>query len=200
MKIYISCSNTKSDKTVSTGFKPTMYESLDDLANAMMKNAHSPSIYSSMTRWDKYKKDWVVQRRRRLHNISLIGNILAYDFDDGSLSFKQAKKLAKKIFNDTGYPILIIRSKSDPKYKHDRFKMLVVTNFLYPIYKKDKVVPKDFERVPFNDYLDVYVGFAKKHGFYEKMDKSTMDATRLIAQVTTDKKEDKRREYVIISK
>ncbi len=196
LKIYISCSNTKSDKTVSTGFKPTLYESLDDLAKAMMKNAHSPSIYSSMTRWDKYKKDWVVQRRRRLHNISLIGNVLGYDFDDGSLSFKEAQKLAKTF----KLPTLLIRSKSDPEYKHDRFKMLVVTNFLYPIYKKDKAVPKDFERVPFNDYLDVYVGFAKKHGFYEKMDKSTMDATRLIAQVTTDKKEDKRREYVIISK
>ncbi len=198
VNIHISCSRVKSDKTksVSTGFKYTVYKNLDQLAEAMMQYAHSPSIYSSMIRFDPYSNCMKHQNRRRLHNISFVGNVLAYDFDDGSLSFKQAKKLAKNF----EFPTMIIRSKSDPKYEYDRFKMLVITNYMFPIYNKDKSVPEGFENVRFENYLAIYEGFAKRHDFYKYMDSSTKDASRLIAQVTTEDESDKRREYVIISK
>ncbi len=196
--IHISCSKVKSQKTksVSTGFQYTVYKNLDDLAKAMMKYAHSPSVYSTMIRYDPYSKSMKRQNRRRLHNISFVGNVLAYDFDDGSLTFKKAKKLAKK-FN---LPTLIIRSKSDPKYDYDRFKMMIVTNLLYPIYQKDREMPEGYEGVMFGNYSTIYENFAKKYDFYQYMDKSTKDASRLIAQVTTADEEDTRREYVIISK
>ncbi len=178
-------------KTVSTGFKFTAYDALEELARAMHVYSHSPSVYSAMIRWDKYNDRWVQQYRRRKHNVSFVGNVLAYDFDDGTLSMDEAAVLAEGF----GFDTLLIRSRSDPKYDYDRFKMLVVTPFIYPAYSND-AVPDGYEAVLLDRYLDVYYGFAKKFGFFDNMDISTKDVSRLIARVV--EKEGEVREYKII--
>jgi hypothetical protein len=178
-------------KSVSTGFNYTVYNSLEQLAKAMHLYSHSPSVYSTMLRYDPYSKQIVKQNRRRIHNISFVGNVLAYDFDNGSMCFKDACLLAEGF----GLPTLIIRSKNDHKYDYDRFKMIVVTEWMMPYYRKDEVLD-GFEAVSFERYQDIYYGFAKKFGFFDFMDRSTKDPSRLIARVTNSDEE--KREYVII--
>ena len=192
-KILMSVSAIQSDKTVSTGFHPIAYESLKELAENMHIYAHSPSIFSPILRYDKYTNQMKWDYRRRLHNISFTGNMLVYDFDDGSLTFEQAIEIAKEIFQQDQLPSLIIRSKSDPKYSHDRFKMLIQTNIIYPAYNKD-FAPNGYEVG--NNYLEIYMMIAEDYGLINHMDKSTKDLSRLIARVTNSDEE--RREYVII--
>ncbi len=188
-KIIMSVSAVQGQKTTSTGFHPIGYDNFQQVAEAMHIFAHSPSIYSPILKWDEYQNTMKWDYRRRLHNISFIGNILAYDFDDGSLTLEQAGEIAKSI----GMDALVIKSKSDPKYPHDRFKMLFKTDLMYPAYDKDPVAPS-FQKQLFTKYKTIYTGFAKKHGLWEFMDKNTNDASRLIARVTNT--DDERREYV----
>ncbi len=192
--IHLSCSKVKPSgdaKSVSTGFNYVVYGGLAELAEAMHLYSHSSSVFSSMIRYDPYGQKMVKQNRRRLHNISFVGNTLVYDFDSGEMSFKDACVLAEGF----GCPVLLIRSKSDPKYSYDRFKMVVVTEWMMPLYRKDEVM-HGFEKVAFESYRDVYYGFANKFGFFYAIDKSTKDPSRLVARVTNENSE--RREYVVI--
>ncbi len=191
--ILMSVSAVQSGKTVSTGFHPIEYQTLEELAENMHIYSHSPSIYSPLLRWDKYSNTMKWDYRRRMHTVSFTGNMLVYDFDDGKLSFSQAVEVAKNILNEYSMPSLVIRSKSDPKYTYDRFKMAVQTNIIYPSYAKDDV-PEGY--VKGDDYKATYQFFAKKFGLYDFMDKSTKDISRLIARVTNTDSE--RREYVVI--
>jgi hypothetical protein len=90
---------------------------------------------------------------------------------------------------------LVIRSKSDPKYDYDRFKMLIRTDLFFPVYQKDEA-PEGFQKVNFNHYKEIYIGLAQKFGFWEYADHSTVDPSRLIAQVNNADFE--RREYVAV--
>lgn len=189
--ILMSASPLRSDKTVSTGFTPAVYDNFDELGEAMHCHAHSSSIYSPIFRWDNYNNKMKWDFRRRLHNISFIGNILAYDFDSGMFTFQEAVDLLRSK-NLNG---LVIRSKSDPKYNYDRFKMLIKTDLFYPSYSKDEA-PIDFQKVAINEYKDIYVGLAEKFYFWEYADHSTIDPSRLIAQVNNADHE--RREYVAV--
>ena len=189
--IIMSASPLRSDKTVSTGFTPVAYDNFKQLAEAMHHHAHSSSIYSPINRWDKYKNKMKWDFRRRLHNISFIGNIFVYDFDDGSLSFQEAVLLLK----ENKLSGLVIRSKSDPKYDHDRFKMLIKTDLFFPVYKSDEA-PTGYAKADFNQYKTIYEGLATKYGFWEFADHSTVDPSRLIAQVNNTDHE--RREYVAV--
>ena len=189
--ILISASVLRSDKTVSTGFMPVVYSDFEQLAKAMHYHAHSPSIYSPINRWDTYQNRMKWDWRRRKHNISFVGNIMAYDFDDGRLSFDEAVEMLK-LNNLHG---LIIRSKRDPKYVYDRFKMLIRTDLFFPVYQKDES-PNGFQKVHFNHYKEVYIGLATKYGFWEYADHSTTDPSRLIAQVNNIDNE--RRAYVTV--
>ena len=189
--ILMSASPLRSDKTVSTGFMPVVYDDFKQVAEAMHQHAHSSSIYSPIIRWDKYKNEMKWDHRRRLHNISFIGNVFVYDFDNGALSFDKAVE----ILNHHDLEGLVIYSKSDPKYDYDRFKMLILTDFFFPVYPKDEA-PEGFQKVNFNQYKDVYVGLAKKYGFWEYADHSTTDPSRLVAQVNNHNYE--RREYVAV--
>lgn len=190
-KIMMSASVIRSDKTVSTGFMPVVYESFEQLGEAMHVYAHSSSIYSPINKWDIYKKKLKWDFRRRLHNISFIGNIFVYDFDNGELSFIEAEKLLR----GNHLSGLVIRSKSDPKYEYDRFKMLIQTDLFFPVYKSDEA-PEGFQKVPFAKYKDIYAGLAIKYGFWQFADHSTIDPSRLIAQVNNTDFE--RREYVAV--
>ncbi len=192
-KIIMSVSAVQGEKTTSTGFHPIGYDNFKDVAEAMHLFAHSPSVYSPIFRWDKYSDVVKWDYRRRLHNISFIGNVLAYDFDDGTLTFKRAIEIAKQ----TGYESLVIRSKSDPKYKHDRFKILFKTDVMYPSYSKDEAI-EGFIKAPMTQYQEVYKKFAIRYGLWEHMDASTMDASRLIARVTNADNE--RREYELVGR
>lgn len=192
-KILMSVSAVQSDKTVSTGFHPVAYDTLEELAEQMHLFAHSPSIYSPTYRHDKYSKQMIWDYRRRILPVSFTGNMLVYDFDDGSLSFGDAVNIAHRMLQQDGMPSLIIRSKSDPKYQYDRFKMAVQTNILYPRYPKDEV-PDGFERG--DNYKAVYEHVADKYGLTPHMDESTKDISRLIARVTNADAE--RREYVVV--
>jgi len=187
----MSSSSVDSGKTVSTGFNFTAYNNLEQLAMAMHTKAHCPSVFSEMVRFDPYSGKFIKQKRRRKHNLSLIGNILCYDFDNGSLSFNDAAILAESF----ELPTLLIRSKSDHLYHYDRFKMAIVTDFLYPVYHSDPV-PDGFQKMKIDDYLSIYYGFAKRNGFFNHMDTSTKDYTRLIARVTNE--ENEVREFKII--
>ena len=189
--ILMSASVLRLDKTVSTGFMPVVYDDFEQLAEAMHCHAHSPSIYSPISRWDTYKNRMKWDYRRRQHNISFIGNMMVYDFDSGSLSFEEAVEMMKS--NELHG--LVIRSKSDPKYNYDRFKMLVHTNFFFPVYKGDEA-PIGFERIDFNRYKDIYIGLAKKYCFWQYADHSTTDPSRLIAQVNNANYE--RRAYATV--
>ena len=190
-KILMSASTIRSDKTVSTGFMPVVYADFNQLGEAMHLFAHSSSIYCPINRWDKYKGEMKWDFRRRLHNISYIGNILVYDFDKGSLSFRDAVSLLQ----NNNLRGLIIRSKSDPKYNYDRFKLMIQTDMFFPIYQKDEA-PDGFQKVAFIQYKNIYIGFAKKYGFWDFADHSTVDPSRLIAQVNNADHE--RREYVAV--
>lgn len=189
--ILMSTSVLRSNKTVSTEFMPVVYDDFGQLAKAMHTNAHSSSIYSPILRWDTYRNrikwDW----RRRQHNISFVGNIMAYDFDDGRLSFDEAREMMR----NNNLHGLVIRSKSDPKYGYDRFKMLIHTDLFFPVYPKDEA-PKGLQKVNFNHYKEVYIGLATKYGFWEYADHSTTDPSRLIAQVNNVDSE--RRAYVTV--
>ncbi len=189
--ILMSASVLRSDKTVSTGFMPTVYEDFSQLADAMHTHAHSPSIYSPINRWDTYQNRMKWDFRRRKHNISFIGNMMVYDFDNGILSFDDAATMMK----DNDLHGLVIRSKSDPQYDYDRFKMLIHTDLFFPVYQKDEA-PEGFRKVGFNQYKDIYIGLATKYGFWEYADHSTTDPSRLIAQVNNSDFE--RREYVAV--
>jgi len=189
--ILMSASVLRSDKMVSTGFTPIVYENFEQVAEAMHQYAHSSSIYSPINRWDPYQKRMKLDWRRRKHNISFIGNILVYDFDNGSLSFDEAIEMMKN--NDLHG--LVIRSKNDPKYDFDRFKMLIHTDLFFPMYRKDEA-PEGFQKADFNQYKEIYIGLARKYGFWEYADHSTTDASRLIAQVNNRNSE--RREYVTV--
>jgi len=189
--ILMSASVLRSDKTVSTGFMPVVYDDFTQVGEAMHSHAHSASIYSPISRWDTYKNEMKWDYRRRLHNISFIGNVFTYDFDNGVLSFDDAVEILKT----QELHGLVIRSKSDPKYEYDRFKMLIKTDFFFPAYPKDKA-PEGFQTVNFNQYKEVYIGLAKKYGLWEYADQSTTDPSRLIAQVNNADYE--RREYVAV--
>ena len=189
--ILMSASPLRSDKTVSTGFTPVVYDDFKQLGEAMHSHAHSSSIYSPIYRWDKYKKEMKWDYRRRLHNISFIGNILVYDFDSGTFTFQEAVDFLH--FNTMNG--LVIRSKSDPKHDYDRFKMLIRTDFFYPVYNKDEA-PAGFQKVAMGEYKEIYLGLAIKYGFWEHADHSTIDPSRLIAQVNNTDHE--RREYVAV--
>ena len=189
--IMMSASVLRSDKMVSTGFMPVVYENFSQLAEAMHTHAHSPSIYGPINRWDIYQNRMKWDYRRRKHNISFIGNMMVYDFDSGVLSFDDAVAMMQ----DNDLHGLVIRSKSDPKYDYDRFKMLIRTDFFFPVYQKDEA-PEGFQKVGFNQYKDIYIGLATKYGFWEYADHSTTDPSRLIAQVNNSDFE--RREYVAV--
>lgn len=189
--ILMSASVLRLDKTVSTAFMPVVYDDFGQLAEAMHCHAHSPSIYSPINRWDTYQNRMKWDWRRRQHNISFIGNMMVYDFDSGSLSFEEAVEMMKS--NDLHG--LVIRSKSDPKYDFDRFKMLIHTDLFFPAYPKDEV-PESFQKANFNQYKDIYVGLANKYGFWRYADHSTTDPSRLIAQVNHSDYE--RRAYVAV--
>ncbi len=192
-KIIMSVSAVQGEKTTSTGFHPIGYDNFKEVAEAMHLFAHSPSVYSPILRWDKYTGVMKWDYRRRLHNISFIGNVLAYDFDDGTLTFERAVEIARS----TKHEALVIRSKSDPKYKHDRFKVLFKTDVMYPSYSKDEAI-EGFTKAPMPRYKEVYKKFAIRHGLFEHMDASTLDASRLIARVTNTDNE--RREYELIGR
>ncbi len=189
--ILMSASPLRSDKTVSTGFTPVVYDNFDQLGEAMHRHAHSSAIYGPINRWDEYKSVMKWDFRRRLHNISFIGNVLAYDFDSGTFTFKEAVDL----LHSSAMNGLVIRSKSDPKYDYDRFKMLIKTDFFFPVYKSDEA-PDGFQKVNFNQYKDIYIGLATKYDFWKYADHSTTDPSRLIAQVNNADFE--RREYVAV--
>ena len=190
-KILMSASTLRMEKSVSTGFMPAVYDDFTQVAEAMHIYAHSSAIYSPLNRWDKYSNKMKWDFRRRLHNISFIGNVFVYDFDNGALSFDEAVE----ILNHHDLEGLVIRSKSDLKYDYDRFKMLILTDLFFPAYQKDEA-PEGFQKVNFKQYKDVYVGLAKKYGFWEYADHSTTDPSRLIAQVNNSDFE--RREYVAV--
>jgi hypothetical protein len=190
-EILMSASPLRSDKTVSTGFIPAVYDNFGQVAEAMHLHAHSSSIYSFMYRWDIYKNEMKREPRRRLHNISFIGNIFVYDFDDGSLTFQKAVALLK----ENKLSGLVIRSKSDPKYDYDRFKMLIKTDLFFPVYKSDEA-PDGYVKADFNQYKVIYEGLATKYDFWKYADHSTIDPSRLIAQVNNADHE--RREYVAV--
>ena len=189
--ILMSASIIRSDKTVSTGFMPIVYKDFDELGEAMHLFAHSPSIYSPINRWDKYKGEMKWDYRRRGHNISYIGNMFVYDFDNGKLSFQDAVS----ILQTNSLHGLVIRSKSDPKYDYDRFKLLIKTDMFFPVYPKDEA-PDGFQKIAFGQYKSIYIGLANKYGFWEYADHSTVDPSRLIAQVNNTDHE--RREYVAV--
>lgn len=189
--ILMSASPFRSGKTVSTGFTPVVYDSFDQLGEAMHYHAHSSAIYSPINRWDKYSNKMKWDFRRRLHNISYIGNILVYDFDNGTFTFQDAVDL----LHSNTMNGLVIRSKSDPKYDYDRFKMLIRTDLFYPAYSKDES-PIGFQKVAMGQYKDIYIGLATKYGFWKHADHSTIDPSRLIAQVNNADHE--RREYVAV--
>ncbi len=189
--ILMSASPLRSDKTVSTGFTPIVYDDFKQLGEAMHSHAHSSSIYSPISRWDKYKSEMKWDYRRRLHNISYIGNILVYDFDSGTFTFQEAVNL----LHSNTMNGLVIRSKSDPRYDYDRFKMLIRTDLFYPAYSKDEA-PTGFQKVAMGQYKEIYIGLANKYGFWDYADHSTTDPSRLIAQVNNADHE--RREYVAV--
>lgn len=190
-KNMLSASVLRMDKSVSTGFMPVVYESFEQLAEAMHTHAHSSSIYSPLCRLNPHKGVLQWEFRRRQHTISFVGNILAYDFDDGKLTFDDAVEMLKS----NGMNGLVIRSKSDPKYDYDRFKLLIRTDYFYPAYSIDEA-PKEFEKLHIDKYKKIYKGFAIKYGFWKYADKSTIDPSRLIAQVNNYDSE--RREYVTV--
>lgn len=190
-KIMMSASVIRSEKTVSTGFMPVVYHNFEQVAEAMHQYAHSTSIFNPINRWDIYKNKMKWDFRRRIHNISFIGNVFVYDFDNGTLSFLEAEKLLRENYLNG----LVIRSKSDPKFSYDRFKMLIRTDLFFPVYKSDEA-PEGFQKVTFNKYKDIYMGLAIKYGFWQFADHSTVDPSRLIAQVNNADFE--RREYVTV--
>ena len=189
--ILMSASPLRSDKTVSTGFTPVVYDNFKQMGEAMHCHAHSSAIYGPISRWDKYNNKMKWDYRRRLHNISFIGNILAYDFDSGTFTFQEAVDLLHS--NDMNG--LVIRSKSDPKYDYDRFKMLIKTDLFFPAYKSDEA-PDGYVKANFNQYKEIYEGLATKYDFWKYADHSTVDPSRLIAQVNNVDHE--RREYVAV--
>jgi len=189
--ILMSASPLRSDKTVSTGFTPVAYDNFEQVAESMHHHAHCSSIFGPINRWDIYKNIMKWDFRRRLHNISFVGNVFVYDFDNGTFTFNEAEELLRKN-NLTG---LVIRSKSDPKYDYDRFKMLIRTDLFFPVYQKDEA-PEGFQKVNFHSYKKIYIGLAQKYGFWEYADHSTVDPSRLIAQVNNSDSE--RREYVAV--
>ncbi len=190
-KILMSASVLRMDKSVSTGFMPVVYDSFEQVAEAMHIHAHSPSIYSPLCRFNPHKEVLQWEFRRRQHTISFVGNILAYDFDDGKLTFNNAVEILKSY----GMNGLVIRSKSDPKYEYDRFKLLIQTDYFYPAYSKDEA-PKGFEKLHIDQYKKIYEGLAVRYGFWKYADQSTTDPSRLIAQVNNADFE--RREYVTV--
>jgi len=177
-KIYLSVSDHKSlsGKQVSTGFKPKIFRSLEDIVPVWMDNSLCSAVFSTMYRFNG--NELVGDQRRRNHNISFIGNTLVYDFDSGAISMKE--------FNDRyfgKYEYLIIESRNAPKYDYDRFKVMFVTDmvFTHP-YEVDKV-PGSLKKHYITQYREIYEKFAKLLGFYEYMDKSTVDLCRLCAPV-----------------
>jgi hypothetical protein len=191
VNIIMSASVLRSDKSVSTGFTPVIYDNFSQLGEAMHHHAHTSAVFSPICRYDTYQNRMKWDWRRRLHNISFVGNVMAYDFDNGTLAFLEAVSLLKE--NDLKG--LVIRSKSDPKYDYDRFKLLIQTDFFFPVYQKDEA-PQGFQKVPFSSYKDIYIGLAQKFGFWKYADHSTTDPSRLIAQVNNSDHE--RREHVAV--
>ena len=198
-KIFMSSAIAKSGKTTHTGFKPVVYDDLNQLAKAMMTKAHSSAVFSLMPRWDKYNNKWKHEYKKRKHNIAFIGNTLCYDFDNGELTFTEAQNIAKKVLKKTKFPVLLIKSKSDPKHDYDKFKMIVVTDFMFMMHRSD-TSPKDYITHRLQQYKEYYHSFAKDFKFHKFMDKSTDTEERLIAQVTNDDEKKRKREYVIFTK
>ena len=120
------------------------------------------------------QRRWKWDFRRRIHNISFIGNTFIYDFDDGDISMKQFTKTYKNKFS-----FLIIESKNNYKYDYDRFKVLVVHDsfFVHP-YNTD-VVPEGLNRKVISQYRSLYIGFATQYDFWKYADHSTTDENRL---------------------
>ncbi len=212
IQILCSKSNQGNNKKLFEYFRPIMYETLEDLAAAMMKTGHCHAIlgteyvyrYNAATRCT----EWHWKQIKRLTNISYLGNLFIYDFDDGKWTFKQAVKAAKKIKKKLGFNCLIIYSKSNPKYDYDRFKLIVVTDNLWVLKanKNADLVPEPFTKRIYdskaleenNGYWQYYTGLAKDFGFSEVIDRTGKDVVRLMAQVTSSDKKDKRRDYVVI--
>lgn len=199
LKVYCSVSEQErsNNKAIFNHFKPVCYDSLEEMAEAMMNYGHCHAILGKefIYRWGAWR--WVTIKR--LTNISYLGNLLVYDFDDGKLTFKKAIRVLRKVKAAHGLSSMVIKSKSDPKYDYDRFKMIIVTDLLFVRNFKADDVPGGFEKVKYEKYEAIHSGIAKEFGFEKHIDGSSRDIVRLIAPVTTEDRKDKRREYVIVT-
>lgn len=178
MTIYLSSSNHSSahGKSVSTGFEPKIMTSLNDVAKLWQQEALSSAIYSSMYRF--YNGKIVRDHRRRIHNVSFIGNTFVYDFDDGHISMAEFCDAYNGDFN-----FLAIKSINDHKYAHDRFKVMIVHDTIFVQNTTSDNVPDGFSKDIVGNYKSKYIGLAESLGFWDFADHSTTDQSRLCAKV-----------------
>ncbi len=168
-------------KSVSTGFSPAEYDDLSKIADQWNKYSISSAIYSQMWRYDKYKKILKVDSRRRIHNISFIGNTFIYDFDDGHISMADFIDQYKGKFR-----FLAVKSKNDHKYDYDRFKVMLVHDTIFVQSTKTDPAPDGYEVLNINQYQDLYIGLAEQYGFWKYADQSTTDLCRLASNVAKE--------------
>ena len=168
-------------KSVSTGFKPIWGKDLEDIAKLWSKYSISSAIYSGMYRYDKYKSEMKQDYRRRIHNISFIGNTFIYDFDDGAISMADFIKQYKGKFK-----FLAVKSKNDHKYDYDRFKVMLVHDTIFVQSTKTDSMPKGYEVLNINQYQNLYIGLAEQYGFWKYADQSTTDLCRLASNVAKE--------------
>ena len=178
--LYLSVANeVDTAKTLAKGFIPMSFKSFDELLEAWRVYSISSAIFSSMTRYTYGK--WIQESRRRIHNISFIGNTFIYDFDSGTPSMQEFCTA----YQSKGFEFVAVKSKSDYKYEHDRFKVLVRTNLFFT-HKPSDEAPEGLTRLNLQDYEKYYIGFAKQMGFWQYADQSTKDLGRLCSNVSPD--------------
>lgn len=180
--IYFSvCSVIDEGKSASKDFHMTMEEDLEEVLRVWRTYSISQAIFSKMIRFDKYKKSFVEETRRRIHNVSFVGNVFIYDFDDGDLSMSEFTKRYDGKFN-----FLAVKSKNDHKYEYDRFKVMVVHDVLFVQSTTTDGSPDGLQTKDIGSYLDYYIGFAENYDFWQYCDHATKDISRLSSNVAKE--------------
>lgn len=158
-----------------------MEEDLNEVLRIWRTYSISQAIFSKMIRFDKYRGDFVEETRRRIHNVSFVGNVFVYDFDDGAVSMKEFTDE----FNGK-FDFLAVKSKNDHKYDYDRFKVMVVTDVLFVQSLVTDGAPEGLSTLDIRSYKDYYVGFAEKYNFWQYCDQVTKDVSRLSSNVSKE--------------
>ena len=178
--LYLSVAHEVDEaKKIAKGFTPMSFNSFEELLEVWRQYSISSAVLSTMTRYAFGK--WRNETRRRIHNISFIGNTFIYDFDSGTPSMKDFCNT----YQGRGFDFVAVKSKSDHKYEHDRFKVLVRTSLFFT-HKNSDEAPEGFIQKNISEYEACYIGFAKQMDFWQYADQSTKDLGRLCSNVSAN--------------